>query len=309
MKIIVTHISPDWDAIGSMWLIRKYIDEWRDASMQFVPAGEGLGNQESRIKNQGGDPIEQIGENEVIHVDTGLGPLDHHQTSDRNVCGMSKTWDYVQKQLEVRGKTLTVEHLEAVSRIVKVVVDIDHFGEVFWKDAVADYQEFSLLGVLEGMKYAREYGDVYYAEFGFICLNALLAEFENRIWAEKEIRAGKQFSTRYGKAIGFETINDTVLKLAQKMGFVIVVRKDPRKGYVRIKTLPEIPPTPFTKGEEKKKGADLTLMYEQFKKIDPGATWYLHVSGKMLLNGTPKNPKMKPTRLGLDEIISVLEKI
>lgn len=301
MKIIVTHTSPDWDAIGSVWLIKKYIDGWIDAEMKFVPAGERLPGSKLKVpSSKWTDIIEKIGEDEVMHVDTGLGPLDHHQTSDRHVCGMSLTWDYVRQQLEATGKILTKEHLNAVDRIVKVVVDIDHFGEVFWKDAVADYQEFSLLGVLEGLKYTRAYDDKYYAEFGFICLNALLAEFENKIWAEKEMKVGKQFLTRYGKAIGFETINDAVLKLAQKQGFVIVVRKDPRKGYVRIKTLPD---------SSDKKGADLTLTYEQLKKIDPDATWYLHVSGKMLLNGTPKNPKMRPTKLGLDEIIKVLEKI
>jgi hypothetical protein len=308
MKIIVTHISPDWDAIGSVWLIRKYLDEWKDAEIKFVPAGERLPGSKLKVpSDRGTDVIEKIGEDEVMHVDTGMGPLDHHQTSDRNVCGMSKTWDYVQKELKAQGKNLTSEHLEALGRIVKVVVDIDHFGEVFWKDVLEDYQEFSLLGILEGLKYMRQYQDAYYAEFGFICLNALLAEFENRIWAEKEIARAKNFDTRYGRGIGFETINDSVLKLAQKMGFVLVVRKDPRKGYVRIKTLPDPPLTP-QEGKQRK-GADLTLMYEQFKKIDPSATWYLHVSGKMLLNGTPKNPKMKPTKLGLDEIIKVLEKI
>ena len=102
-----------------------------------------------------------------MHVDTGMGPLDHHQTSDRNVCGMSRTWDYVQRELESHGNKFTKEHLEAVGRIVKVVVDIDHFGEVFWKDAIADYQEFSLLGVLEGMKYTRARQDAELAEFGF----------------------------------------------------------------------------------------------------------------------------------------------
>lgn len=301
MKVVVTHMSPDWDAIGSVWLVRKYLDGWKDAEMRFVPAGERLPGSKVKVpSDRVEDVIERIGEDEVMHVDTGMGPLDHHQTSDRRVCGMSRTWDYVRQQLESRGKVLTKEHEEAVDRIVRVVVDIDHFGEVFWKDAVADYQEFSLLGVLEGMKYTRAHQDGELAEFGFTCLNALLADFENRIWAEKEITAGKQFETRYGRGIGFETINDTVLKLAQKMGFVIVVRKDPRKGYVRIKTLPD---------SKEKKGANLTLMYEQLKKIDPDATWYLHVSGKMLLNGTPKNPKMRPTKLGLDEIVRVLEKI
>jgi hypothetical protein len=100
--------------------------------------------------------------------------------------------------------------------------------------------------------------------------------------------------------MGFETLNDTVLKLAQKMGYVVVVRKDPRKGYVRIKALPE---------DGKKKGVDLTLAYEQLRKIDPDATWFLHISKKMLLNGTPKNPKMKPSKLNVRDIIKVLERI
>ncbi|MBU4098874.1 hypothetical protein KJ980_04450, partial [Patescibacteria group bacterium] len=208
-------------------------------------------------------------------------------------------WDYIQQEIKKEGNKFTPEHIEAITRVVGIVVEIDHFREVFWKDPAADYHEFSLLGLMDGIKYERPDQDNFYVEFGITCFNAEVIEFENRIWAEKEIEKGRQFITRFGKAIGFETINDTVLKLAQKMGYVVVVRKDPRKGYVRIKTLPD----------NGSKGADLTLAYEQLKKIDPDATWFLHVSGKMLLNGTPKNPKMKPTKLGLDDIIKVLEKI
>ncbi len=303
MKIIVTHTSPDWDAIGSVWLIKKYLAGWQDAAVQFVPAGENISKikdhpsaDRSKIKY----PIERIGDDEIIHVDTGMGPLDHHQTSDKNVCAMSRTWDYVRAEIEKDERKLTTEHIEAVSRIVKVIVDIDHFGEVYWSNPTADYHEFSLIGLLEGLKYEKQNDDNYYVDFGINCLNSLTHEFENRIWAEKEILSGVKFDTRFGQGIGFETINDTVLKLAQKMGYVIVVRKDPRKGYVRIKTLPE---------KENDKGADLTLAYEQLKKIDPEATWFLHVSKKMLLNGTPKNPKMRPTKLKLDDILKVLEKI
>jgi hypothetical protein len=43
--------------------------------------------------------------------------------------------------------------------------------------------------------------------------------------------------------------------------------------------------------------------------MDPGATWYLHVGRKMLLNGSAKNPKMKPSKLGVKEIIKVLTRI
>jgi hypothetical protein len=301
MKIIVTHMSPDWDAITSVWLLKKFLAGWQDAEVKFVPAGQRLNNKDSHLKPWVGDPIEKIGEDEVIHVDTGLGPLDHHQTQDQNVCAASRTWDYVLSEFKKADDKVTAEHKEAVSRIVKVVVDIDHFKEVFWHDAASDIYEFSLLGVLEGLKYEKQGQDRHYMAFGIDCLNALTAEFENRIWAEREINEkGVKFETRYGKGIGFETLNDTVLKLSQKMGYVLVVRKDPRKGYVRIKTLPAY---------DGNDGIDLTPVHDQLSKMDPSATWFLHVSKKMLLNGTPKNPKMVPTKLSLKEIIKVLERI
>jgi len=295
-------MSPDWDAITSVWLLKKYLSGWQDAQVRFVPAGTRLNNREQGTGNrEQEDPIEKSGEDEVIHVDTGLGPLDHHQTQDTAVCAASRTWDYVLSQIKETNDSMTSEHKEAVSRIVKIVVAIDHFQEVFWHDAASDIYEFSLIGVLEGLKYEKQNSDEKYMEFGLVCLNALVAEFENRIWAEREIKEkGIAFETSRGRGMGFETINDTVLKLAQKMGYILVVRKDPRKGYVRIKTLPD------QKGE---KGIDLTNAYEQLKKMDPDATWFLHVSKKMLLNGTPKNPKMIPTKLTLREIIKVLEKI
>jgi hypothetical protein len=301
MKIIVTHMSPDWDAITSVWLIKKFLPGWQEADVKFVPAGQRYKYQDLRSKKQDDDPVEIFGEDEVIHVDTGLGPLDHHQTQDKHVCAASLSWDYVLSQFKEAHDKLTPEHKEAISRIVKVVVDIDHFGEVFWHDAASDIYEFSLLGVLEGIKYEKPGQDQLYMKFGINCLNALTAEFENRIWAEREIKEkGIQFETSKGKGIGFETINDTVLKLSQKMGYYLVVRKDPRKGYIRIKTLPD---------HDSKKGIDLTNVYHQLSKMDPDATWFLHISKKMLLNGTPKNPKMVPTKLTLREIIKVLEQI
>ena len=302
MKIIVTHMSPDWDAITSVWLLKKYLSGWQDANVQFVPAGQRLYEiTDVRLKLKEGDPIERYGEDKIIHVDTGLGPLDHHQTQDSTVCAASRTWEYVQGKFADANDKMAAEHKEAVSRIVKIVVDIDHFREVFWHDAASDIYEFSLIGVLEGLKYEKQGQDKEALEFGITCLNALVAEFENRIWAEQEIREkGVAFETTFGKGIGFETLNDTVLKLSQKMGYQLVVRKDPRKGYVRIKTLP---------AQVDKPGLDLTPVYEKLKAMDPDATWFLHVSKKMLLNGTPKNPKMVPTKLSLNEIIEVLKSV
>lgn len=298
MKIVVTHTSPDIDAITSVWLIKKFLPDWHDSEVEFVQAGE------SKLKI--GDPIQKYGDDEYIHVDTGLGPLDHHQLQDETISASSKTWDYIKSQ----NPQLKFHQMEsdkwknreaAVDRIVKIVVELDHFKDVFWEKPLADHYEFLFSEIIEGLKLAKPGQDSYYIDFGMQTLDAIFHNFENRIWAEEEIaRDGIKFETRFGKGIGFESLNDSVLKLAQKMGYVIVVRKDPRKGYVRIKARPS---------KENEKGIDLTLVYEKLKKMDPGATWFLHVSKKMLLNGSSKNPKMKSTRLSLDEIIKVLKSV
>lgn len=302
MKIIVTHNAPDWDAIGSVWLIKKYLPGWKDAAVEFVPAGTRFKNTELSSKNkEENDPIEIVGEDEVIHVDTGLGSLDHHQTSDKTICAATKTWDYVQLQIKLTGEEMKAEHVEAVTRIVNIILADDHFREVFWADPMADYHEFSLIGLMEGIKLGRPDQDSFYMDFGMQCLDAMIHTFENRIWAEKEIAdKGISFRIKHGRAMAFETVNDGVLKLAQKMGYLLVVRKDPRKGYVRIKLRPE---------SGKEDDLDLTHAYKKLQEVDPEATWFLHISKKMLLNGTPKNPKMVPTKLTLEQIIEVLKSI
>ena len=305
MKIIVTHSSPDMDAITSVWLIRRFLTEWENAVVKFVPAGERIGNIKyqsfDKLRTNIKNPIEAVDEDEIINVDTGLGPLDHHQTASDNVCAASLTFDFV-KRTQNSGNKKWEDRVAAVDRMVKVVVDIDHFKEVFWKDATSDYHEFSVGSILDGLKLQKQNQDDFYVDFISNCLDAILHEFENRIWAEKEIsKNGTRFKTRFGKGIGFETINDSVIKLAQKMGYVLVVRKDPRKGYVRVKARPSL--------GIQNRDIDLTLAYEKLKKMDPTATWFLHIGKKMLLNGSVKNPKMRPTRLGLNDIIKVLEKI
>lgn len=298
MKIIVAHNAPDLDAITSIWLIRRFLPGWDSAELQFVPAGTRL--ERAKPGNQVVEPIEKYGDDEIIHVDTGLGPLDHHQTSSDKVCGASLTWDYVRNNSQMfkddSNNEKIIEKEQAISRIVEVVVQVDHFKEVFWPDPNADYFEFFLTGIIDGIKLSKPGDDKYCAEFTMSCLDYILNNFENRIWAEEEIRTNSsEFVSLWGKGLGLETINDDVIKLAQKSGYAVVVRRDPRKGYVRIKASPA-------------SDADLTNTYEQLKKMDPEATWFLHASKKMLLNGTPKNPKMRPTKLALNDIISVLKK-
>jgi hypothetical protein len=299
MKIIVAHSMPDLDAITSIWLIKSFLPGWEDANVNFVPAGTRMegANPGPEISNA----IENVKGNEVIHVDTGLGPLDHHQTMSHDVCAASLTWDYVREngQLsKVEGESEKVQDREqAISRMVNIVVDDDHFKQVFYPDPNADRYDFMLSEILDGLKLQKPDSDQFYVDFVSTCLDAIFHHFENKIWAEKEIKEkGVEFESVWGRALGFDSINDEVIRIGQKMGYVVIVRKDPRKGYVRIKASPAAE-------------VDLTNTYEKLKKIDPDATWYLHVGKRMLLNGSTKNPKTKPTNLSLDAIIAVLKKV
>ena len=298
MKIIVTHLSPDWDAIGGVWVIKKYLPGWEDATVEFVPAGE----RSERVKDLPIDEVIQyVKDNEIIHVDTGMGPLDHHQTSDKSQSGTGRAWEYVLEQREKTGHNIRKSQEEAVDKIVRFIVSTDHFQEVFWPEAASDRYDLTILGILEGMKYMKPEKHQEYVDFGIDCLNALVHTFENKIWAERELKEkGVEFEAKMGKGIALETENDTVLKLAQKMGYMFVVRKDPDKGYIRIKVRPST---------SKEDDIDLTGAYEEIKKQETSGDWFLHVSKKMLLNGGSKNPTQKSSSLSIQSIIEILQKL
>jgi hypothetical protein len=84
------------------------------------------------------------------------------------------------------------------------------------------------------------------------------------------------------------------IKLAQKKGYDLVIRKQLKNGMIRIKARPDT-----------KYG--LKDVYLKIKEIDSKATWYLHPSQRILLNGSLKNPKTKPSHLSLKKIIEIIK--
>lgn len=306
MKKIVTHKSSDLDAISSVWLLKRFLPGWEDATVEFVNAGSKL---EGKYENES-SVVEMVDGIETIHVDTGLGPLDHHQTSDNNVCGASLTFDFVLKDPECRLNKHENQK-EAVRRIVELVIDDDHFQEVYYPEASSDVYEAGIVGILQGYKILHRGEDKELVEFGFELLDDIVHNLEAKIWAENELKEkGVEFTTKWGKGVAVETINDDVLKVAQMKGFAISVRKDATYGYIRIKALPDKRfqrSAASVQSSENNLGIDLTPVYEKLKEMDPQANWYLHVSKRMLLNGSSKNPEMQATKLPLSEIIEVLK--
>lgn len=303
MKIVVGHQAADLDALMSIWIIKRFLPGWDACEMEFVAAGEKMI----------GDYVEEGGTievlrdgREVITVDTGLGKLDHHHTDDMNLCAAKLSLEYVLSDPESSLNAHDTKR-ESVVRMVEFATDIDHFQELYYPNAHSDIVDMGIVGIIDGYKMTHEYNDHALAEYIFVSLDAILHTLEAKIFAEHEIEEhGRDFSSVYGRGLAIETVNDSVMKEALKMGFDVVVRRDPNHGFIRIKAKPA-----RRKSDNQDRDSsevDLTPTYEILMREDPDATWFLHASKKMLLNGSSKNPKSRPTRLSLEEVVGFMER-
>jgi len=277
MKTLVTHISPDIDALTAGWLIHRFMPGWKEAVMKFVPAGKTL-NEAAPDANS-----------DIIHIDTGFGQYDHHH-SDDDTCAARLVLDYLNENSYIKSADII-----PLERLVDVVNRYDHFREVFLDEPDDDIHDFSLEAAISGLiiKFQNDAEVVRMAE---IFLDALLINFKNKVNAEKIMKKALEFTSYWGKTLALETENDEILQLASKKGYDMAIRKSRQHGFIRIKLHPR------TKKNLKK-------LHELVLKHDPEAMWYYHPSGKMLLNGSSKHKNFKVTKLSLNDIIELIKKI
>lgn len=223
---------------------------------------------------------------EVLHVDTGGGKFDHHQDQDRKpAC--------IQVFNELKNQESKLRDDQALVRLLAVVTDADVGNYIHWPESQTDRYEFSLDSLIGGFK---KYGlsDSRLVDLSLVLLDGVYTSLKTKVKGEKIFKEGIVFETKWGKGIGFETRNDVVLELGEKKGYSLALRKDPQNGNVRI----------YARND---RGVDLTSVWEKLKENDPEATWFLHQSKCLLLNGSTKNPEMKTTKLSLEEVIEVLK--
>jgi hypothetical protein len=285
VKLLVTHQNPDPDAIAACWLFMKWGgDNFNGAQLYFVPSGNEIDETTLRAK--------AVTKDETVHVDTGMGPFDHHQPENTHRDSATlRVYEYLVKVHRELAED------KALSRVVMFINDNDHFASCWWPEADNDRYTFMLEDILKGLRSARGYSDRELTEFGMVCLDGIYISMKLKVNAEEEIvTKGMVFTSLWGKALAIENNNDEVMKLAQKRGFVMVVRKEEDKGHVRIKVVPE-------------RGIDLTQVYEAIKKRDQVGTWYFHPEKTMLINGSRHNQTHGPTPLTLKEVVGIIENI
>ncbi len=283
--LIVTHHAPDLDAIGAVWLLKRFdAQHFADARVGFVNPGDTITLEEAE---EHGCQL-----HEVTHVDTGLGEFDHHQPERGHqiISASSLVYDHVVKI----HPDLSAD--AALKELVNFITQTDHFQEINWPEAGNLRYSLIIHELIHGIEFTDPHDDESQLQFGMKCLDIAYANFTQQLRAQEIIaHESLEFTLPFGKALGINTSNDDTIKLAQKMGYLLVVRKDPKEGNVRIKARPDAP-------------LDLRAVADALAKADPKATWYYHPSGKMLLNGSKKHRNQKASALSLVEVIEIIKK-
>lgn len=281
MKLLVTHASPDIDAICSVWLFKRFdAEHFAESKIAFVRAGNTLSKEEQQ----------RLGflDEDVVHVDTGNGEFDHHQAERgmERMCASQLTFDHLVKiHPEFKDDW-------ALQKIVEYVLVDDHFEDYFFPEPASEHYLFALRGILHGLETAQLHDDDSQVNFGMKCFDGIYATLNERKNAMDIFETGKQFDTIWGKGVAFETANQSVLRYAQLRGFNLVIQKDPKIGNIRIKAAP-------------KPEIDLTQLHKKVVEADPKGTWFFHEGRHMLLNSWRKNTADVPTKLTLDQAIEL----
>lgn len=277
-KIIVTHISPDFDGIPAIWLLRKFHPEYKNARVELVPAGSNTYN------NQ---PVDS--DPDVLHVDVGGGRFDHHGNNDFT-CGVKLVWEWLVEEGYIKDDD------KAIERMIEVMTELDHGWDHYkWCEPASDRWEFSLHNVLSGLKIVFPRNNDKYIEWVCDSLEAVYAIMKSKVKAEEEVENGFKFKTRWGKGVAVMTKNDGIMDVGVKGGYAVVLRRDPQEGYIRITG-------------NNACDVDFTKAYEEIVKTDKVGQWFLHASRVLLRNGSTRNPTMRPTKMTIEEVVAILER-
>jgi len=290
---LVTHHAPDLDAIGSVWLFKRFDPlNYADAKVAFVDPGDKISLEDCE-KNY------NCQLHEVTHVDTGLGEFDHHQVERAapNISASSLVYDYICKHYPDKKDD------QALAAVVKHITEIDHFNEINWAEAKEDRFTFSLHSLIHGHEFVNLHNDQSQLNFGLEALDYAYAALTQRYSAKETIKKkGQEFNINIGLCLAIESGNDDTIKLAQIQGYQLVVRKDSEQGFIRIKARPD------SKNPDGS-SFDLKKLEEAISQLDQSATWFYHASGKMLLNGSSGWRQKKASKLSLKQVVDLIKKI
>ncbi len=269
MSVLLTHIRPHVDDICGLWLLERFNPDFINAEHAYVPSEQAVAWLEQHPQ--------------ATAVGVGRGQFDEHK-GDRADCAATLVWK------SVRANIASEIDQRAIDRLVEWVFKGDT-GQ-FVGDAQAD---FSLAAIVRG-SYAVANGDSDTARaLGYQALDALLVVQRQIVQLEQDWSNHQEFaSSKYGLIAAMTSSAEGAESYAYRFGFDLAITINHEHTYFNIRA-------------NAKSNLDLTTIHQALKSADPNADWFFHHSNKMLICGGYLAPNARPSQLGLDDLVRLVQ--
>jgi len=278
-KLIVTHNHPDLDAIMASWLLVRF-DQSRygDASFSFVPAP-------TTYKNQVVDS-----DSRIVHVDVGGGKFDHHRPGGFTTCAAKLVWEELVADSKISPSDQPLEEM------IEVAYEIDTFADCYWPGTDDPRMALMLHEIIPALHRLQTHDNEAVLRMVFVYLDAVYQHLKDWEKEKEAINEGEEFESAWGKGIVVKTAADDVSKIAQKMGYKIVVIEDIKHGYLKVKTAPGVK-------------LPLQALYDKIGELESRERWVYHNSGHMLFSGSDKGEQKERTQLKLNDLLEMIKEV
>lgn len=290
--MIITHTSPDWDAITSCWLLQRY-GGFSDAPVVFVNTG---------------NPDRALLDSAVAVVDTGRAydvtrwRFDHHHlpgTEANATCAAHLVWCW----LEARAPIPSAEYdtLMAIEDLVRLVFNGDTGGNEWG----AAYSRTVGIHALLSAQKAKRLSDAELLAYGYQILDDLAAHLIARDEARRTLAQHTVYASEDGLVRGLSGAPQGATFAAFEAGARLVVFHSEAPGTVSVGVMRG------GEGDEPHCGALVSLLI-----IEGGAgdllsaeldTWFRHPAGFFAGRGTAKAPDPRPLAVSAAEIAAAID--
>ncbi len=269
MKKIISHVYPHLDEVCAAWLLKKYLPEFKDAAIGYIPTDE-----------RGGHCPEDP---DTVCVGVGRGRFDEHK-GDLRECAASLVFGY----LAERGVKFEPLEREALNRLVNYVRlgDTGQLHKVDWHD-------FTVPVILNNHRLVSGNDSDAVMRLGFTILDALLHAQKNAVQLEADWAKRVEFQSDFGKAVALVTSAREADSYAFRQGFDVIIYVDERRTYHNVRAAAD-------------SRVDLTPVYVKIVQVEPDAGWFLHHSKKMVICGGELSGYAKRSKLTLEWLIDLL---
>jgi hypothetical protein len=212
----------------------------------------------------------------ILHVDTGGGRFDHHQPGAQETCAAELV------------RRATAPNDGALGRLVQQVCRLDNATA-----SAGEQGSFGINALIAGYNTLFPDCPQQVASAMLPNLDAWYEAEARQLRLERAFERRREFQTPWGLGIAVESEDGGSSRLAYGRGAVLYAYRDGR-GWMGV-------------AAQSRSQVDLSPVYRDLRQVDADADWYLHPNRRLLLCGTAKSPPRAPSRLTLDELVTVIQ--